>query len=154
MKFKLDERVRIRSLDREAIVHAISATCDGTSYKVKYDLVTIESYLLGDQTSTFQAYGVKESDLEPLGFDESATPKLTITLPETYPIKFKNPLSDAELERFRKQFHDSISGAGNTFRTPIIGPCDHSWTIYDSGFSRYEFCTKCDEKKHDSNNIS
>lgn len=32
--------------------------------------------------------------------------------------------------------------------TSVNAKCDHKWQTYDSGWSKYDFCSKCDEKRN------
>lgn len=49
---------------------------------------------------------------------------------------------------------DTIFGTSSGEQDPMFRaihskdlPCPHSWKTYDSGWSRYEYCEKCDVKK-------
>ncbi len=41
--------------------------------------------------------------------------------------------------------YDWYQGANEA--TPSTAQCAHNWATYDSGFTKFEYCSKCDVKK-------
>lgn len=165
MKFKLGDRVWIKSFKREGEIigykvgHDIGSYSWITTYEVMYnndhyiphDYYIPQSFFM---KSTF--FRTNESDLEL--FKEAVT----------FEVEDKMTASEigALMNKTVKEMYSHINDANRyitvtlpearnckdnySYKITSVNPkllCSHKWEVYDSGWSKYEFCSKCDEKK-------
>lgn len=63
------------------------------------------------------------------------------------PSKMSGPV----IPKPKEDLFDALSYAVKYYNSMNIGgeyvECNHSWKVYDSGFSRYEYCEHCNKKR-------
>lgn len=89
---------------------------------------------------------VLKTKLEPNPCTEIKMPLFTIG------VQRRIDMEDLEkMSEMRKLWHKQLEGA-SAVRTPIFQEtyCRHDWKVYDSGWSRFEYCSICDKRKDQS----
>ena len=151
-KFNLNDRVFVKSIGKEGRIASIFTTLTAdtytSEYEISYDIPNhnvYTDYPVSEYLGTKQVLiSVDESDLQ------SCDDMLAYLKKET----------EKELEKIDKiHVPDAIRYMFGSFpRTATIAEldvasgymaasCQHTWKTYDSGFSKYEYCSICDIKK-------
>ncbi len=136
---KIDEELNAlrEALDRAKECLSVVGACDNAGTQRVHGLSMLESVKRIESKFAKQARN---------GIDDSAA---------TWGLYRKSSETDEELT---KRILDAVQSSpmykeATNWHTPqnndlsIPTSCQHSWKVYDSGFSRYDYCEKCDKKK-------
>lgn len=170
IKFNIHDKVWIKAINRQGIV--ISRTVEHNKHRSVWD-ISYDVRFDSDYHQTFDGFALSEylgkkpsfvrvlqSDLEfykkPTAIHavdevsnkikemmdkvlciDTANGSATITLPDALDLDFYS---------YKVTSMNPTEEVG-VFKQVMLSFCSHKWETYDSGWSKYEFCSKCDEKR-------